>query len=94
MTQVGYRDSRAVRPPDENEITFFRLPADGRVQVFEIFRTGFAEDGSRIRLTVTVYPADRNRFLVNVGEVPGADEAVPHPTNNAALKGAGAHPSD
>jgi GntR family transcriptional regulator len=90
VVQVAYRDSIAVRAPDENEIGFFRLPSDGRVQVFEIFRTGFAEDGSRIRLTVTVYPADRNRFLVNVGDVrkplaPGA--------NNAALKGAGAHPS-
>lgn len=70
IPQVSYRDSIAVRAPDENEITFFRLPSDGRVSVFEIFRTGFAEDGSRVRLTITVYPADRNRFLVNVGDAP------------------------
>lgn len=93
VTQVGYRDSIAVRPPDENEINFFRLPADGRVQVFEIFRTGFARDGTRIRLTVTVYPADRNRFRVNVGKVPDRDASTPHKTNNTALKGAGAQPS-
>lgn len=70
IKQAGYRDSIAVRPPDPNETAFFRLPADGRVQVFVIFRFGFAQGGQRFRLTVTVYPADRNRFLVNVGEVP------------------------
>jgi GntR family transcriptional regulator len=70
IKQVGYRDSIAVRAPDENEMNFFKLPADGRVSVFEIFRVGFTEDGTRNRLTITVYPSDRNRFLVNVGEVP------------------------
>jgi GntR family transcriptional regulator len=68
--QVGYRDSIAVRAPDDNEATFFKLPADGRVSVFEIHRVGFAKDGTRIRLTITVFPADRNRFLVLVGDVP------------------------
>lgn len=70
INQTGYRDSIAVRTPDVNEILFFKLPADGRVSVFEIFRVGFDEHGGRFRLTVTVYPSDRNRFLVNVGEVP------------------------
>jgi GntR family transcriptional regulator len=94
IAQVGYRDSIAVRAPDENEIGFFRLPSDGRVQVFEIYRTGFARDGSRIRLTTTVYPADRNRFLVNVGRVPGTDKSAANAqTSNEALKGADAHPS-
>jgi GntR family transcriptional regulator len=68
--QVGYRDSIAVRAPDKNEVEFFRLPDDGRVPVFEIFRIGFLKNGERLRLTITVYPTDRNRFLVNVGEVP------------------------
>jgi GntR family transcriptional regulator len=94
VAQVAYRDSIAVRAPDENESSFFRIPSDGRVQVFEIFRTGFAADGSRIRLTITVYPADRNRFLVNVGKVPRSGKSASQPeTSNAALKGAGAHPS-
>jgi GntR family transcriptional regulator len=70
IKQVGYRDSVAVRRPDENETGFFKLPADGRISVFEIYRVGFAQDGNRLRLTITVYPADRNRFLVNVGDVP------------------------
>jgi len=59
-----------VRAPDENEIGYFRLPADGRISVFEIYRVAFDENGDRIRLTVTVYPADRNRFRINVGDVP------------------------
>src|SRR5262249_33219387 len=70
IKQVGYRDSIAVRAPNLDEIAFFRLPADGRGQVFEIFRTGFDQNGGRFRLTVTVYPADRNRFVVIVGDVP------------------------
>ncbi len=81
IKQVGYRDTIAVRPPDENEAWFFRLPADGRVSMFEIHRVGFDENGGRIRLTITVYPADRNRFRVNVGEVPsrGASAAEAEP---------------
>ncbi len=74
LDQTGYRDSIAVRPPDTDESAFFRLPADGRIQVFEIFRIGFSRNGQRLRLTITVYPADRNRFLVNVGEVPTREE--------------------
>lgn len=70
IKQASYRDSIAVRAPDENEIGYFRLPADGRISVFEIYRVAFDENGDRIRLTVTVYPADRNRFRINVGDVP------------------------
>ncbi len=78
--QAGYRDTIAVRAPDENEAWFFKLPADGRVSVFDIFRVAFDKQGNRIRLTVTVYPCDRNRLRVDVGEVPprrtpGADNA-------------------
>lgn len=68
--QVGYRDSVAVRAPDETETAFFKLPGDGRVSVFEVFRLGFDETGERIRLTITVYPTDRNRLVVNVGVTP------------------------
>jgi len=68
--QAGYRDTIAVRAPDENEAWFFKLAADGRVSVFDIFRVAFDKQGNRIRLTVTVYPCDRNRLRVDVGEVP------------------------
>jgi GntR family transcriptional regulator len=70
IEQAGYRDTIAVRAPDENEARYFKLPADGRVPVFEIYRVGFDKEGNRFRLTVTVYPSDRNRLRVDVGEVP------------------------
>jgi GntR family transcriptional regulator len=73
IKQVGYRDSLAVRAPDENETAYFKLPSDGRVSVFVIFRVGFDQTGERIRLTVTVYPTDRNRFAINVGNTPPVD---------------------
>lgn len=70
IEQAGYRDTIAVRPPNEHEARIFKLPGDGRVSVFEIFRVAFDKDGKRIRLTITVYPSDRNRLRVDVGEVP------------------------
>jgi GntR family transcriptional regulator len=68
--QAGYRDTIAVRAPNENEARIFKLPADGRVSVFEIFRVAFDKEGNRIRLTITVYPSDRNRLRIDVGKVP------------------------
>ncbi len=53
-----------------HETCAFKLPNDGRVAVIEILRTGFDENGQPIRLTVTVFPADRNKFVINVGQVP------------------------
>ena len=72
IRQAGYRDTVAVRPPDDNEAAFFKLPADGRIPVFEIFRVAFDANGDRFRLTITVYASDRNRFVINVGDVPPA----------------------
>ena len=70
VKQAGYRDSIQVRPPDDQEAPFFRIPADGQIPVFEIYRIAFDESGDRIRLTITIYPVDRNRLLINVGAVP------------------------
>ncbi|HUD79356.1 MAG TPA: GntR family transcriptional regulator [Streptosporangiaceae bacterium] len=66
IDQVGYRDVITVRTPDATETAFFRLPEDGRVAVFENFRTSYDQDGHPIRVTVTVYPADRNQFVISV----------------------------
>jgi len=68
LRQVGYRDWITARTPDQDEQAFFRIPHDATV--FEIFRTGFDQNKTPLRVTVTVFPADRNQFLVNVGEVP------------------------
>ena len=74
IIQVGYRDSIAVRPPDSNEVAYFGIPSDGRIAVFSIFRVGFGQDGYRFRLTITTYRVDRNRFVINVGDVPDGEE--------------------
>jgi GntR family transcriptional regulator len=76
IKQVGWRDTITVRAPDMNEAMFFRLPDDGRISVVEQRRTAYADDGRAVRLTVSVYPADRNQFSVVVGQIP--DSAGEH----------------
>jgi GntR family transcriptional regulator len=67
VKQVGYRDWIMVRVPDINEQSFFELARDAAV--FEVFRTGFDQTGTPLRVTVTVWPGDRNQFIVNIGAV-------------------------
>ena len=76
IKQVGYRDWITVRAPNSTETDFFKLPSDGRISVYEIFRTVFDGNGQPIRLTITVCPTDRNQFYVDVGNVP---EPLPEP---------------
>lgn len=64
--ETRYSDLITVRVPDADEAQLFQLPEDGRVGVFEIFRTAYDQNGEPMRLTTTVCPADRNRFAVNV----------------------------
>ena len=66
LTQAGYRDWITARRPDDNEQEFFSLAHDATV--FEIFRTGFDQNKKPMRVTVTVFPTDRNQFIVNVGD--------------------------
>jgi GntR family transcriptional regulator len=70
IMQDGYQDSIEWRGPDEDETAYFDLPQDGHVQVVEILRTAFDQDGTPFRITVTIYRADRNRFIINDGKVP------------------------
>ena len=69
LKQVGYRDQVLARQPNEVESAFFRLPDSG-VAVLESMRTAYEAGGKPIRCTVTVWPADRNRLVYNVGAVP------------------------
>lgn len=70
IRQDGYQDSIEWRAPEEDETAYFDLPQDGHVQVVEILRTAFDQDGAPFRATVTIYRADRNRFIINDGNVP------------------------
>jgi len=77
IEQAGYRDSIEVRKPSPTETEFFGLPSDGRVEITEIYRVGFDQYHNRVRLTITVYRADRNRFVINVGKVPISEGLLP-----------------
>lgn len=70
VRQVGLHDLITARVADSHEIAFFDLPEDGQVAVFEVSRVGYDEHGQPLRLTVTVYPADRNYIAYDEGQVP------------------------
>ena len=57
-------------PPDAAEAEFFKLPQDGRVAMYEIFRRAFDQTGTPMRVTVIVFPTDRNQLIVEIGDVP------------------------
>lgn len=84
IDQAGWRDMIVVRAPNLVETAFFKLPDDGRVPVVETRRTTFDSRGMPVRLTVSVYPADRNQFAVNVGKVPDDIVAPPAGEDSAA----------
>jgi GntR family transcriptional regulator len=75
VTEVGWSDLMTVRPPDRNEAEFFGVADDGRVPVVEVRRTGFQGSGDPLRLTVTIYAADRNQFRIDIGQVPEGSRA-------------------
>ncbi|MGH3244883.1 MAG: GntR family transcriptional regulator [Trebonia sp.] len=66
LQQIGYRDWITARVPELSEQIFFRIAHDATI--IEIFRSAFDQRGKPMRLTVTVYPADRNQFIVDVGD--------------------------
>lgn len=71
IRQTGYQDWITARGPDVNEQAFFGLANDATV--FENFRTAFDQTGTPLRVTVTIFPTDRNQFIINVGDVPGPE---------------------
>ena len=75
IRQVGYRDWITARNPDQTEQAFFRTGHDATV--FEVFRTSFDQSGTPMRVMVTVRPADRNQFIINVGDVPDPEYGDP-----------------
>lgn len=88
---AGWRDKIKVRAPDKPETDGFRLPDDGRIAVIETRRTGYDTDGKPFVLTVSVYPADRNEFVIDVGNVP-AEVGGPAPTAKAVWPAAEQEP--
>jgi GntR family transcriptional regulator len=70
IKQVGWRDVLLVRTANAGEIEFFGLIAKNGPQVLQATRTAFSSDGRRIRVTTTVYSADRNYVAYEAGVVP------------------------
>jgi GntR family transcriptional regulator len=70
IKQSSYRDWITARASDETEQKFFGIPHDA--MMFEVFRSAFDHKGTTMRITVTVFPADRNQFIINVGSPPKA----------------------
>jgi GntR family transcriptional regulator len=76
VKQAGWRDVLQVRTANAGEIEFFNFSMKGGAQVLEAARTAFDETGRPIRLTITVYAADRNRVAYETGQVPAAPDEV------------------
>lgn len=72
LKQDSYRDLLRARQPNEHEKALFNLTLNHTV--IEVYRTSFAEDKTPIRVTVTVYPADRNQIVYDIGPVPDRGE--------------------
>jgi GntR family transcriptional regulator len=76
IRQTGYRDRLTVRPPNAGEVAFFKVPDDGSVLMVVQHRTAYSEGLKPIRFTASVYPADRNHFVIDFGEVPPLEDLI------------------
>ncbi len=86
LQQVGYQDRVTARAPDEVETDFFRLRGEA-TSVIQTVRTSYERSGRPLRRTVTVWPADRNHLVYNVGEVPPAMVLVAAEPNSSVDPG-------
>jgi GntR family transcriptional regulator len=68
LKQTSYRDWITGRAPDDNEQKFFDI--SHAASVFELYRTGFDQNGEPMRVTVSIFPIDRNQFIYDVGDPP------------------------
>ncbi len=59
-----------VRSPNREETEFFDLPADGRIQVIEIFRVAFDQNQQTRTADDHGVPRGQEPFTFNVGDVP------------------------
>jgi GntR family transcriptional regulator len=65
VRQTGYRDWITGRLATEEEQAFFGIGHGAHV--FVDSRLAFDQNNRPMRLTVTIYPFDRNQFIVNTG---------------------------
>jgi GntR family transcriptional regulator len=65
IRQSGYRDWITGRLADDEEQAFFGIGHNAAV--FSASRVAFDQDNNPMRLTVTIFPVDRNQLVLNVG---------------------------
>ena len=75
IREIGSHDTMTVRAPTPGEAASFRLPEDGRIAVFETRQIGIDPKGKPVRVTITIYPSDRNTFSMDTGAL----TQHPHP---------------
>ena len=71
IQEIGSHDTMTVRAPTPGEADRFGLPADGRIAVFETRQTGVDPENKPVRVTITIYPSDRNTFSMETGPLAG-----------------------
>lgn len=77
LKQDGYRDLVSARLPNDQEKALFNLTHNHTV--IEVYRTSFTADATPIRVTVTVFPSDRNQVVYDIGTVPERREEPVQP---------------
>ena len=75
IEEISSRDTMTVRAPTPGEAASFGLPEDGRIAVFETRQTGMDPAHKPVRVTITIYPSDRNTFSMETGTL--ADRPSP-----------------
>ena len=80
---AGQNRGRLLPPPR-------RWPGIG---VLELRRTGYDEDGRPMRVTVTIFPADRNHLLYETGRIP-PELAAPRPSASRDSSASGREASE
>jgi GntR family transcriptional regulator len=69
VQEIGSRDTMTVRAPTPGEADRFGLPEDGRIAVFETRQMGVDPGKKPVRVTITIYPSDRNTFSMETGRL-------------------------
>jgi GntR family transcriptional regulator len=69
VKEIGSHDTMKVRAPSRDEAAPFGIPDDGRIAVFETRQIGVDPDHKPVRVTISIYPADRNQFSMDTGSL-------------------------
>jgi GntR family transcriptional regulator len=69
IKEVGSYDTMKVRVPNAGEAAAFHIPDDGWISVFETRQVGVDASGTPVRVTISIYPADRNEFSMKTGDL-------------------------